>query len=152
MKLRNLLARAAVPLLFAALCLSGIWVAHLDPAFLTRELLVRFGRNAGLVLALLIPILAGLGLNFGIVVGAMAGQIGAILVTLWHVKGITGFVLACAIAAPIAIVFGAATGWLFNRAKGREMVTGLIGGFFANGVYQLVFLFLVGTVIPFTAK
>jgi simple sugar transport system permease protein len=44
-------------------------------------MLVRFSRNAVLVLSLLIPILAGLGLNFGIVLGAMAGQIAAILVT-----------------------------------------------------------------------
>jgi simple sugar transport system permease protein len=29
------------------------------------------------------------------------------------------------------------------------MVTGLIAGFFANGVYQLVFLFAIGSLIPF---
>jgi simple sugar transport system permease protein len=29
------------------------------------------------------------------------------------------------------------------------MVTGLIAGFFANGLYQLVFLFALGTLIPF---
>jgi len=28
------------------------------------------------------------------------------------------------------------------------MITGMIAGFFANGIYQLVFLFGVGTVIP----
>ena len=33
-----------------------------------------------------------------------------------------------------------------NRAKGREMITSMILGFFANGLYQLLFLFLVGTV------
>ena len=33
-------------------------------------------------------------------------------------------------------------------AKGREMVTSYIIGFFVNGVYQLVVLFLLGVVIP----
>ena len=145
------LARAGVPLLFLLLCVFGAIAAHIGPEFLARELLARFARNAMLVMALLVPILAGLGLNFGIVIGAMAGQIAAILVTFWGVHGITGFVLACALATPLAIGFGTLTGMLFNRAKGREMVTGLIAGFFANGVYQLVFLFALGSLIPFHA-
>jgi simple sugar transport system permease protein len=147
--LRSALAHAAVPILFAVLCLVGIIAARLTPDFLLREMLVRFSRNAVLVLSLLIPILAGLGLNFGIVLGAMAGQLAAILVTHWDVRGVMGFGLACVIALPIAIVFGMGTGWLFNRARGREMVTGLIAGFFANGLYQLLVLFAIGTIIPF---
>lgn len=145
---RALLGRAAVPLLFLLLCVSGALVAHIGPEFLLREMLSRFARNAVLVVSLLIPVLAGLGLNFGIVVGAMAGQIGAILVTYWRIGGIAGFALACAIAAPLAVVFGIGTGWLFNRSKSREMVTGLVAGFFANGLYQLLFLFAVGSLIP----
>ena len=147
--LRSALARWAVPLLFAILCLIGILAANISPEYLVREMLVRFSRNAILVLSLLIPILAGLGLNFGIVLGAMAGQIAAILVTYWNVPGVAGFGLACLLAVPIAIVFGIGTGWLFNRARGREMVTGLIAGFFANGLYQLVFLFAIGSIIAF---
>jgi simple sugar transport system permease protein len=145
------LGRAAVPMLFLLLCVFGAVAAQIGPEFLLRELLARFARNAVLVLSLLVPILAGLGLNFGIVIGAMAGQIAAILVTYWGVHGFAGFMLACALAAPLAVLFGTLTGWLFNRAKGREMVTGLIAGFFANGVYQIVFLFMLGSIIPFHA-
>ena len=148
--LRSGLAHAAVPVLFALLCVFGIIAARITPEFLVREMLVRFSRNAMLVLSLLIPILAGLGLNFGIVLGAMAGQIAAIFVTYWGVTGVAGFGLASLIAAPVGIVFGIATGWLFNRARGREMVTGLIAGFFANGLYQLLFLFAIGSLIPFS--
>jgi len=141
--------RHLVPILFAALCIFGIVVAKITAPFLLSEMLVRMGRNSVLVLALLTPILAGLGLNFGIVIGAMAGQIGAILVVHWGIPGIAGFALAWLIATPIAILLGAMTGALFNKAKGREMVTGLIAGFFANGLYQLLFLFAVGSLIPF---
>jgi simple sugar transport system permease protein len=143
------LLRHAVPLLFAALCLFGIAVARIRAPFLLGEMLVRVGRNSVLVLSLLIPILAGLGLNFGIVIGAMAGQIAAILIVHWGVAGIGGFGLAWLLATPIAVVLGIATGHLFNRAKGREMVSGLIAGYFANGLYQLLFLFAVGSIIPF---
>jgi len=142
-------SRYAVPLLFLALCLFGIWAAKITPAFLLGEMLVRLGRNSILVLSLLIPILAGLGLNFGIVIGAMAGQVAAILAVHWGFSGIGGFAFAMLLATPVGIVFGWLTGSLFNRAKGREMVTGLIAGFFANGIYQLFFLFAIGTIIPF---
>ena len=54
------LARYAVPLLFAALCLGGILVARNTPSVLLSEMLVRVGRNSVLVLSILIPILAGL--------------------------------------------------------------------------------------------
>jgi len=143
------LLRHAVPILFAALCITGIWVAKITPSFLLGEMLIRVGRNSVLVLSLLIPVLAGLGLNFGIVIGAMAGQVAAILVVHWRVGGIGGFGLAWLLATPIAVGFGVLTGMLFNRAKGREMVTGLIAGFFANGIYQLLFLFALGSLIPF---
>jgi simple sugar transport system permease protein len=147
----GMIARHAVPILFTLLCLFGIMVANITPEFLLRELLARFSRNALLVLSLLIPILAGLGLNFGIVIGAMAGQAAAIVVTYWGLKGIAGFGVAGLLAVPMAIVVGVLTGWLFNRARGREMVSGLIAGFFANGLYQLVFLFAIGSIIPFDA-
>lgn len=143
------LLRHAVPILFAALCLFGIIVAKLTPPFLLGEMLLRLGRNSLLVLSLLIPILAGLGLNFGIVIGAMAGQVAVILIVHWGLRGIEGFGLAWLIATPVAILLGIATGSLFNRAKGREMVSGLIAGFFANGLYQLLFLFAIGSIIPF---
>ena len=141
--------RYIVPLLFLWLCIFGIVVAKITAPFLLSEMLVRMSRNSVLVLSLLIPILAGLGLNFGIVIGAMAGQIGAILIVKWGIPGIGGFALAWLLATPVAVLLGIATGSLFNRAKGREMVTGLIAGFFANGLYQLLFLFAVGSIIPF---
>jgi simple sugar transport system permease protein len=49
------------------------------------------GRNTFLVLALIIPVLAGLGPNFGIVVGAMAAQIAIFFVVYW---GLTGWIVS----------------------------------------------------------
>ena len=46
------LARYAVPILFAVLCLAGILVAKITPSFLLSEMLVRVGRNTVLVLLL----------------------------------------------------------------------------------------------------
>jgi len=115
--LKARLGHWSVPILFAVLCLSGILVAKLTPSFLLGEMLVRVSRNSLLVLALVIPILAGLGLNFGIVIGAMAGQAAAIFIVHLKLAGIVGFGAAWLIATPLAIVLGVATGLLFNKAK-----------------------------------
>lgn len=38
-----------------------------------------------------------------------------------------------------------------NKMKGQEMIGGLILGYFANGLYQLLFLFIFGNLIPLKA-
>lgn len=137
-----------VVLMFVLLCTAGIPATGLSLTWLAEELVARMARNSFLVLSLLIPVSAGMGLNFSIVLGAMAAQAAIIAVTHWHIEGIGGLLLAAVLATPVAILLGYLVGQLFNKAKGREMITGMIAGFFANGVYQLVFLFGVGTIIP----
>lgn len=142
------LRRNIVPILFLALCATGFYYSKLPLMFFINDLISRLARNSYLVISLIIPVLAGMGLNFGIVLGAMAGQFAAIITVFWEVEGLKGFVLAAALSVPFAVLFGWMTGELFNRTKGKEMITGLILGFFANGVYLLICLLLIGTLIP----
>ena len=57
---------------------------------LINEIITRLGRNAFLILSLLIPIMAGMGLNFGMTLGAMAAEIALIFVADWQIVGIPG--------------------------------------------------------------
>ncbi len=147
-KFEGIMGELYVPLFFAVLCLLGIVAAGLNPRFLLNEIIIRLARNSFLVLSLIIPVIAGLGLNFGIVIGAMSGQAALIIITHLEIGGLPGFLLAALISVPFALITGYLTGLVLNRAKGREMVTGYILGFFANGIYQLIFLVLIGTLIP----
>lgn len=137
-----------VSIIFIALSLIGMLLSELSSVYIFNELINRISRNSFLVLSLLIPILAGLGLNFGLVIGAMAGQLSIIAVTYWQIDGILGFLLCIVLALPIGILFGYLTGRLFNATKGQEMIAGLIVSFFANGLYQFLLLVMVGTAIP----
>lgn len=144
----EMLKKNSVPLLFLALGLLG-WVASGQPIpMVVKELVDRLSRNLILVLSLIIPITAGMGLNFAMVIGAMAGQFGLIFIKALGIGGVGGVALAGAFSIPFAILFGLGTGAIMNRAKGKEMITGLILGFFANGLYQMVLLAGIGTVIP----
>ncbi len=151
-KLSKVLKKNAVPIIFLVLCLLGYIFAQMPFVFLLNEIIIRLARNSFLVLSLIIPVIAGMGLNFGIVLGAMAGQIALIIIANYDISGIWAFLLALAISTPIAIVFGYLTGIVLNKAIGKEMITSMILGFFANGLYQFVFLVLAGTVIPIKNK
>ena len=142
------LRRGSVPLMFIVICAFCIPLSGLSPSYLINEIVTRMGRNAFLILSLLIPIMAGMGLNFGMTLGAMAGQIALIFVSDWQIVGIPGMVLAMIISVPISILLGLFCGKILNMAKGREMITSYIISFFTNGVYQLVVLFLMGSIIP----
>jgi len=145
---QHFLISNAVPIIFILLSAFAIPVSKFSGQYLVQEMLVRLSRDSFLVLSLLIPIMAGMGLNFGMVLGAMAGEIGLILITDWNIMGIQGMVLAMIISTPLAVILGWMCGSILNRAKGREMVTSFILGFFMNGVYQLVVLYGFGKVVP----
>ncbi|MBP7237846.1 MAG: ABC transporter permease [Petrotogaceae bacterium] len=147
-KLKNFFISNAVPILFVVITLLAVPVSGFSANYLIQEMITRIGRNSFLVLSLLLPIIAGMGLNFGMVLGAMAGQIGLIFITDWSIVGIPGLVLAMLISTPISILLGILCGSVLNRAKGREMATSYILGFFINGVYQLVVLYFMGGIIP----
>lgn len=137
-----------VVLMFVVLCTFGILTTGKPASYTVVEVFTRFGRNTFLVLALIIPVLAGLGLNFGIVVGAMAAQVAIFWTVYWGFTGLKGLFICVLLATPVAILFGWMVGKLYNKTKGAEMITGLILAYFADGLYQFVFLFLIGGVIP----
>ena len=149
-KARNALFENKVLLLFAGVALFAFFASGVSTVLFFSELFTRFGRNTFMVLSLLIPVVAGLGLNFGIVIGAMAAQISMFLVVLWGGQGVAGVALVALVATPIAIVLGFLIGKLFNKMKGSEMIGGMVTALFADGFYQFFFLFVMGGVITIT--
>ena len=147
-KILNFIKNNSVPLMFIIICAVCIPVSGFSVSFLLSEIITRIARNSFLILSLLIPIMAGMGLNFGMTLGAMAGEIGLILVSDWRIAGIPGIVLAMIISIPISVFLGWLCGTIMNKAKGREMITGYIMNYFVNGIYQLLVLFGMGVIIP----
>lgn len=147
-KVLNFIKNNSVPLMFVIICAVCIPISGFSWSFLLSEIITRIARNSFLILSLLIPIMAGMGLNFGMTLGAMAGEIGLILVSDWRIAGIPGIVLAMIISIPISVFLGWLCGTIMNKAKGREMITGYIMNYFVNGIYQLLVLFGMGVIIP----
>jgi simple sugar transport system permease protein len=150
--IRTIMRDNAVTIMFVILCIIGLVFSGQSVSFVLYELVGRISRNAFLVLALIIPIVAGMGINFAVTIGAMAAQISALWITEWQIPGLGGFLLAALMTLPIASLFGFLIGKLLNKMKGQEMIGGLILGYFANGLYQLLFLFIFGNIIPLNTK
>ena len=138
-----------VVVFFTVLCILAYMIAGQAPYVVMSDLINRVMRNSIMVLALIIPILAGMGLNFGIVVGAMSAQAAIIFITHWRIGGVLGILAALVISTVISVICGYLLGRLFNKTRGQEMITGMIAGYFGNGIYLLIFLVLLGTIIPF---
>ncbi len=147
-KVLAFLGNNSVPLMFILICAYCIPTSGFSAGYLLNEIMTRLGRNAFLILSLLIPIMAGMGLNFGMTLGAMAGQIGLIFVSDWQIWGIPGLVLAALISIPISVGLGVLIGKILNKAKGREMITSYFISYFMGGVYQMVVLYMMGPIIP----
>lgn len=144
----EILKNNVVTLLIAAMCLVCLPFITLPFPNLISELVGRLTRNMFIVLALIIPIVAGMGINFAITIGAMAAHIALLWVLEWQIPGTTGILVAMLLTIPIAGLFGYLIGKLLNKMKGQEMIGSMILGYFANGIYQLLFLFIFGNLIP----
>ena len=144
----ELVQNNAVPIMFIIICAVFIPMAGFSPSYLINEIVTRMGRNLFLVLCLLFPIMAGMGLNFAMTLGAMGAEIAIIFVADWQIWGIPGVVLAMILSIPFSALLGFICGTLQNMAKGREMITSYIINFFIGGWYQLIVLFIMGSIIP----
>ncbi|MDO4720130.1 MAG: ABC transporter permease [Peptostreptococcaceae bacterium] len=151
-KIKNFIIDNIVTIIFVLISALGIAVANQPILFIVNEMVQRIARNSFIVMALIIPVLAGLGLNFSITIGAMAGQMAIIMVTDWGIGGIPGILIAMAISVPLSWLFGWMIGKLLNKTRGQEMIASMIVGFFANGLYQFLYLFVVGKFIPMRKK
>ena len=147
-KFKKFMINNIVPIFMIIIIALSIPISGLSINYIVQEIILRLSRNLFLVLSLLIPIIAGMGLNFGIVLGAMAGQSALIFITDWQVVGLQGLFLGMIVSLPLGALMGLIGGVVLNKAKGKEMITSMILGFFINGVYQLVVLYGMGKIIP----
>ncbi len=145
-KLKEFIENAGWPRIIIALFLLALFIAapfvgiRVDASI--SDTLVRVGMNGILVLAMVPMIQSGCGLNFGLPLGIIAGLLGAVTSIQIGVRGGFGFVIALAIAVPIAAVLGWLYGLLLNRVKGDEMMIATYVGFSSVAVMCIAWLLL----------
>jgi len=96
---------------------------------LLSSILVRFGMNGILVLAMIPSIKSGIGPNFGLSLGIVCGLVAATLSIEFNILGFTGFFLAVFFSIILGAIIGYFYGLLLNKVKGQEMTVGTYAGF-----------------------
>lgn len=114
--------------------LSGIW----------KDIFTRFGMNAILVLAMVPSIQSGIGINFNLPLGVIFGLIGALVSIELGLTGFASFLVALAIAIPLATIAGYLYGLMLNKVKGQEMT---VGNYFGYSIVSFMCIFWL--VAPF---
>ncbi len=136
-----------IPVFFLIASLLGILASSVSTNFILGELYSRFIRNIVFLLALIFPIMSGMGINFSITIGAIVAQMSMIFILDMHLSPILGFSTAIVISIVFSIIFGNLIGSILNKAKGKEMIASMVIGFLGNSIYQLVFMVGYGTII-----
>lgn len=137
-----------IPLLFMFLIVICYYLANVSLTLVGEQVAVRFIRNGILVLSLVIPIAAGMGLNFGITLGAMAAQSAYLISLNFNLQGGIGVLITFIISIILSLFIGYILGKLMNKVKGKEMITSIVIAALANYIYQLIFMAGFGSVIP----
>ncbi|MCI8464269.1 MAG: hypothetical protein HFI63_00180 [Lachnospiraceae bacterium] len=109
------------------------------------NVLTRVGMHGVLVLAMVPSIRSGLGPNFAVPFGILAGLLGGLISVEFQLTGIGGFAVAVLLAMAFSLPMGLLFGYLMNRVKGSEMMVATYFG------YALVSIMCIGwLLLPFT--
>ena len=136
-----------VMVLFLLFLVVMVFAKQLDAAYLFSNALLHIGMSSFFVLSMVVTIITGTGLNFGLPLGLIAGLFAGVLTLEWKMTGWAGVLTAIA----LAMVFGAIVGFLYGRilvhVKGSEMVVGNYIGQAFTFLMCIAWMFL-----PFTNK
>lgn len=137
-----------VPTVFLILVIGSIYFSGASPNYIIDQLYARFIRNGVIVIALLIPIMVGMGINFAITIGAISAQIGLIFALDFQIEGFLGLIFALVVSLVISYFAGILIAWVMNKAKGKEMICGIVISYLGTNLYHLIFMVGYGTIIP----
>lgn len=131
--MKDFINKIGFPRFIIALFLIGLIIVAVNIGIplsgLISDILVRFGMNAILVLAMVPAVQSGIGLNFNLPLGIVFGLIGALISIEFQLTGFKGLFVSMLIAIPLAAIFGYFYGRMLNRIKGQEMTVGTYIGF-----------------------
>lgn len=104
------------------------------------DIITRVGMNGLLILAMMISVYSGAGLNFGLPIGIVCGLLGGSLACEFNCFGLKGLLVACGISIPLGVLIGFLYGILLNRIRGSEMTVGNYLGFCIVYLFCIVWL------------
>ncbi len=132
---------------FLCLLIIIAFKLNMDMIQLFNRFFIKVIMNGVLVLAMIPMINAGVGMNFGLPIGIIAGLLGMCIAIQLRLSGIYGFLVSIFVATCISIVFGVIYGKILNYVKGKEDIAAMFIGFAFIPIMNFFW-----TVAPFTNR
>lgn len=120
---------------FLLVLMISVFPLGINPGMIYSDCIVRIGMNGFLVLAMMISIVCGAGLNFGLPIGILCGLFGGSIAVQFNWSGLGGFWGACLVSVPVALIVGYLYAKLLNNVKGSEMT---VGNYMAFSIVSLM--------------
>lgn len=127
---------------FLLILLATAVVQQQNMGTLMTDVLVRFGMNMVLSLAMVPAVISGTGMNFGLPVGILCGILAGLISIEMGFKGWAGIGMAILFSLPLAMAAGWLYGKLINAVKGDEMMVGTYVGYAAVSLMCMGWLLL----------
>ena len=134
---------------FLLVLMLSVFPLGINPGMIYADCLVRVGMNGFLVLAMMISIVCGAGLNFGLPIGILCGLFGGSIAVQFDWSGLGGFWGACLVSIPVAIIAGYLYALLLNHVKGSEMT---VGNYMAFSIVSLTSCLTASTSLSGASK
>ena len=136
----------SVSILFFVLSVLSFLLSGISGKYLTSEIYIRFIRNMLFILALILPIMCGMGINFAIIVGSVSAQAAIVFSIDLGITGARALLFVILVSFGFSILFGNMVANLLNKARGKEMIVSILIGQLSSVVYQFVFMVCYGLV------
>ncbi|MBF0378464.1 MAG: ABC transporter permease [Desulfamplus sp.] len=114
---------------FLIIMIFGAIHLNIPINWIINDALIRLVMNGILVLSLVPMLKAGIGINFGLPIGVVAGLIGMCISVNFSIRGIWGLFAGMLFTIPTASILGFIYSIILNRVKGREEITATFIGF-----------------------
>lgn len=147
-KTQKALKDYGVPIIFMVVIMVSMIITDQPFSMYGQEWLNGFLGTLLFTLALILPIQAGYGLNFGIFFGILATKIALVFILNFEWTGTFAGILLIVMASLLAMVLGGLTGILHSRIKKQELIVSYFMAVFGQQVYTLFFVYGAGSLVP----
>lgn len=127
--IRQYAPQLVVSVFLIGMAIATFFIGNIPLPGLLGNALVRLFMNGVMVLSLVPMLNAGIGINYGLPVGLLAGLVGMCVAVNYELTGITGFASAILVSVCVGVIFGYLYAKVLNRVRGHEEITGLFIGF-----------------------
>ena len=103
---KQFLKKYLLQIFFSIMIIFGLMFTKEQPLTILTSLSNMMIAFLLITIALIIPIKAGLGFNFGIIIGTIAGQSSVIFIVNFGFKSILGIILAILLASVFSLILG----------------------------------------------